>query len=708
MLSRGALGSRESSEHGEVTVHRSGAIDQGVESGGERQVWRSAAEPHAADQIIGVDDQFDDACREVRGEGEVVSRHARRRRQSQLKELADVSNPGVVGVVDLLPPPRGDVRSVHPHLSVLGEFQLRRRVDPRPRPVHLPGGGGLLPGVGLPVCLGGALEAFAHPADDEEHVTAYVAHRHHLQRARIRPGEPDSVGSKDGAPVQAGFEKRLDRWSLRKRPHGVPRRVTEVTATVRARSGPRRDDTAMWRSAPAAHRQRSPIRRSLSSRSDVCKVEGDPMSELVIRGGTVVDGTGSPGRQADVAIDGGRITAIGRRLDGERVLNAEGHVVAPGFIDIHTHYDAQVFWDPCLTPSCFHGVTTVVAGNCGFSIAPTRSEHRDLIAHTLENVEDMDVSALRAGIPWDFSTFPEYLASVERHGLGLNFAAYLGHTALRLFVMGDDAYERAATPEEITRMQAVLKEGLEAGAAGFATSSAPTHFGAGGKRIPSRFAERQELEALLATLGSVGRGAAGFAPGDVPIDDLYDLQLATGVPFTYGALLTFPTGQHRRLLEVNRSGWDRGAQVWPQVSPRPLCFTMKMTEPFTLNLNPIFAELIGAPVAARVQAYADPAWRQKVLDAWAESTRMAPRWDTYVFAESVHHPEVIGRRLLDLADRTGRRTSRCPPRSRGRRARAAHRQLLGQRRHRRGRPAVGPGARHPGSLRRRRPCRPAL
>jgi N-acyl-D-amino-acid deacylase len=209
------------------------------------------------------------------------------------------------------------------------------------------------------------------------------------------------------------------------------------------------------------------------------------MSELVIRGGTVVDGTGSPGRKADVSVDGGRISAIGDGLDGDRVLEADGHVVAPGFIDIHTHYDAQVFWDPRLTPSCFHGVTTVVAGNCGFSIAPTRPEHRDLIAHTLENVEDMDVAALEAGIPWDFSTFPEYLASVERRGLGLNFAAYLGHTALRLFVMGDDAYERSATVEEITRMQAVLSEGLEAGAAGFATSSAPTHFGAAGKKIPS-------------------------------------------------------------------------------------------------------------------------------------------------------------------------------------------------------------------------------
>src|SRR5687768_13522320 len=145
----------------------------------------------------------------------------------------------------------------------------------------------------------------------------------------------------------------------------------------------------------------------------------------VVRGGTIVDGTGSPGRAGDVAVSDGRIVGIGPALSGDRTVDASGCVVAPGFIDIHTHYDAQVFWDPALSPSCFHGVTTVVAGNCGFSIAPTRPEHRELIARTLENVEDMNVASLEAGIPWDFATFPEYLDAVERRGVGLNYAAYI-------------------------------------------------------------------------------------------------------------------------------------------------------------------------------------------------------------------------------------------------------------------------------------------
>jgi N-acyl-D-aspartate/D-glutamate deacylase len=374
------------------------------------------------------------------------------------------------------------------------------------------------------------------------------------------------------------------------------------------------------------------------------------MNELVIRGGTVVDGTGAPARRADVGVSNGRITEIGEAVQGERVLEAEGHVVAPGFIDIHTHYDAQVFWDPSLTPSCYHGVTTVVAGNCGFSIAPTRAEHRDLIARTLENVEDMDVAALTAGVPWDeFTTFPEYLSAVERNGLGLNYTAYIGHTALRLFAMGDDAYERAATADEIATMQRIVGEALDAGAAGFATSFAITHRGADGKPVPSRFAERAEIDGIMATVAEKRRGVVAFTPGEqMSVDALYELQPKVGVPFTFTALLTTPSGAHRRTMELNRQGWANGAEVWPQVSPRPLRFTMSMVEPFTLNANPVFGALMSASLDARRDAYADPAWRQQALTAW-QGMPLAPRWDTYEISESAVHPELVGRRLTEIA-----------------------------------------------------------
>src|SRR5437660_2337738 len=189
-------------------------------------------------------------------------------------------------------------------------------------------------------------------------------------------------------------------------------------------------------------------------------------ADIVIRGGTVFDGSGAPGRVADVAIAGGLIREIGQGLQGERELDASGCAVAPGFIDIHTHYDAQVFWDPALRPSSYHGVTSVVAGNCGFTIAPTRPDHHDVIVHTLETVEEMDPATLAAGVAWEFETFPEYLDAVQRRGTALNFTAYIGHSALRLYVMVDAAYERAATTEETERMCELVREAIGVGAAG--------------------------------------------------------------------------------------------------------------------------------------------------------------------------------------------------------------------------------------------------
>lgn len=375
---------------------------------------------------------------------------------------------------------------------------------------------------------------------------------------------------------------------------------------------------------------------------------------IVIKGGTLVDGTGSPGVRRDVLIRGDRIEAIGDDLSGDTVIDASGRVVAPGFIDIHTHYDAQVFWDPALTPSCFHGVTTVVAGNCGFSIAPTKAADRDLIARTMEKVEDMDPATLAEGIAWEFESFPEYLRAVERRGTLLNYAAYIGHTPVRIFALGDEAVGRPATEEEIARMVRIVDEAMEAGAAGFATSFAITHRGADGQPIPSRWADRDEIEALFAAVGRSGRGVIGVNGGDgLSFADCYEIQPKVGAPITYTALLTTSQGTHLQALEVHKEGQARGIDVWPQVSCRPLAFSMTMVEPFTLNTSPVFAELMPKSLDERRAAFADPAWRQRVRDGWANKQGLLPRWDSYEIMESVASPELVGLRLTDVAAKSG-------------------------------------------------------
>jgi N-acyl-D-aspartate/D-glutamate deacylase len=377
----------------------------------------------------------------------------------------------------------------------------------------------------------------------------------------------------------------------------------------------------------------------------------------VLRGGTIVDGTGAPGRAGDVAISDGTIVGIGTGLSGDSSIDASGCVVAPGFIDIHTHYDAQVFWDPALTPSCYHGVTTVVAGNCGFSLAPTMPDRRVLIARTLEKVEDMDVESLAAGIPWDFATFPEYLASVDAHGSALNFAAFIGHTPLRIYVMGDEASSRTATPAEVDQMARLVSEAMDAGAAGFATSFAITHLGADGQPIPSRWADRAELVALFRAQAKTRRGVLGIngVNDQLHFSEIYDLQRELDIPITWTALLTSPTGSHLKALALHREGREKGSAVYPQVSPRPLTFSMNMVEPFTLNTSPTFAGLMAGSLDDRARAYGDPAWRQRVRDGWASGPQggLPPRWETYELMESRAHPELVGQRLQTLAEERG-------------------------------------------------------
>jgi N-acyl-D-amino-acid deacylase len=375
--------------------------------------------------------------------------------------------------------------------------------------------------------------------------------------------------------------------------------------------------------------------------------------DTVIRGGTLVDGSGTPGRRADVAISNGKIVAIDDNLSGTSELDASGQVVTPGFVDIHTHYDAQVFWDPCLSPSSFHGVTTVVAGNCGFSIAPARPEGVEILVRTLQHVEDMSFDTLMAGVPWnEFETFPQYLDAVERHGVALNYACYVGHTAVRLYAMGADAYERAATEDELATMVHIVDEALEAGAIGFASSWSPTHNGDRGRPVPSRVADFAELAALLEPMRKRSRGVAALLPGGVLSHaQMFDLQRHIGRPFTWTALLTFAgSDYHEQVMAEHAAARASGVDVWPQVSCRPLVFQMNLAEPFSLNTYPNFAALMDHPAEERMAAYRDPAWRSATQDQISSGTFSLFNPASLSVAESTTRPDLVGRSVVQLAE----------------------------------------------------------
>ena len=376
-------------------------------------------------------------------------------------------------------------------------------------------------------------------------------------------------------------------------------------------------------------------------------------SDFVIRGGTLIDGTGRRRRQADVAVQDGRIVGIGSRLGTRgREIDASGKIVAPGFVDVHTHYDAQVFWDPDLTPSAHHGVTTVVAGNCGFSIAPTRPAGVELLARTLQHVEDMNFDTLSSGVPWgEFQTFSQYLDAVERRGVGLNYACYVGHTAVRLYVMGDDAYERPATKQELDQMQSEVRDAMLSGAIGFASSTASTHNGDHGRPVPSRLSDLHELEYLLEPLGDLGRGVISLLPGmQIPHKDMFRIQRALGRPMTWTALVSMKgSSSHVGVIEAHEQAQAEGIDVRPQVSCRPIVFQITMAEPFIFNTLPAFSGLMGSTKDDRLAAYRDPSWRNS---AWAELTggaRSFVDWDSLRVAESREHPELVGQRIIDIA-----------------------------------------------------------
>ncbi|MBN8907216.1 MAG: tRNA (adenosine(37)-N6)-threonylcarbamoyltransferase complex dimerization subunit type 1 TsaB, partial [Rhodospirillales bacterium] len=384
--------------------------------------------------------------------------------------------------------------------------------------------------------------------------------------------------------------------------------------------------------------------------------------DLKIEDGFIVDGTGAPGYAGDVGIRDGRIVALGSAPgQAGTVIEAKGQVIAPGVVDIHTHYDAQLLWDRKLTISPWHGVTTVVIGNCGFGIAPTRREHHGLILRTLENVEGMSVTALEAGLGenWGFETFPQYLDTVERRGTVINVAALLGHTPLRLFVMGEEATERAARPEEVAAMKRIMREGLEAGALGFATSKSRTHVGYEGRPVPSRLAEFNEILEIASALGDAGAGVIQATVGkELSFDEFAELNRRTGRNVSWTALLSgggvLNVGSVAEQLARSAELHAAGHAVFPQVSGRPLNFEFRFDQPFLFQNMPVFAPINKADHAGRRALYADASFREQFRQA-LRGPRLAS-WENAVIAHCPSDPALDERRLIDVARERGSNT----------------------------------------------------
>jgi N-acyl-D-amino-acid deacylase len=363
--------------------------------------------------------------------------------------------------------------------------------------------------------------------------------------------------------------------------------------------------------------------------------------DLLIRGGLVVDGTGLPGRLGDVAITDGRIVATGR-LRGDtatRVIDADGLVVAPGIVDAHTHYDPQLTWDPLCDSSSLHGVTTVAAGNCGFSIAPVRTEDRAYTAQMFARVEGMDPSALEQ-IDWTFETFGEFLES-RRGRLGVNLGMYVGHSAVRRWVMGDAAFQRASTDAEVVQIAAIVDDAMAAGALGFSSSHAPTHLDLANRPVPSRLSSIDELRVLAEVIGRYGRGSIAYAPqsaveginaGDR--DLLIELAGLGGVPVVTQGLggrskVDAPTATW---LE-SRDFLDRSAALGTPVYS--LLMTRPLNGPFTIAGGtsryegvPLWHELMTVPTDERRRRITDPESRAALRDAIDNPNRDPSRGST--------------------------------------------------------------------------------
>lgn len=355
--------------------------------------------------------------------------------------------------------------------------------------------------------------------------------------------------------------------------------------------------------------------------------------DVVIRGGTVVDGTGAPARRADVAIDGDRIVAVGEvdASGANQVIDAEGRLVTPGFVDLHSHLDAQVSWDPLMSSSCYHGVTSVVMGNCGMTFAPVRPGQAELLANAMETVEDIPASCILDGLPWSWEGFPGYLDAVDDMTMGINAGGYVGDVAVRLYVAGEAACEPdfEATPEQLDEMARLVADAMDAGALGYSISRSLFHRVPDGRNVPGTWSPPSEFFAIAESLGRLGRGVIESAPRYNEIEGnrsrvaeelawMAELSRTTGRPFSFNLQQIKSLGEHyREVLQLAEEANRTGALLRPQITPRSVGVLFSLAANTLIDDLPSFQPLKDLDLTGRLAALRDPEVRARLVEEGA-------------------------------------------------------------------------------------------
>ena len=387
------------------------------------------------------------------------------------------------------------------------------------------------------------------------------------------------------------------------------------------------------------------------------------MADFVIRNALILDGTGKPGFYGSVAVKGDQIVEVGTITSpGSVSIDAEGLVLAPGIIDSHTHFDAQITWDPMVSPSISHGVTTILIGNCGFTIAPCKPEHRDVTMRNLVRVEGMSLKAMELGIDWKFESFPEYLNHLESKGVGPNVGAFVGHSSVRTYVMGAEAAHRQATELEVESMREIVANALRVGAVGFATSTSPSHNGADGNPMPSRLADKEELRRLVGVLGEQKKGVFMLTKGaPTPVPFLETLSADTQRPVMIAALLhnsTDPEGVFNDLTQISDAR-NRNITLWGQVSCCPLSteFTLKAPYPFE-GLSAWQPAMQAASEDCYRKLLLDPSFRSSIRSELTQPAAVRlfnGEWEKLKVLEVIHdkNRRFEGKSILEITNKTG-------------------------------------------------------